>query len=94
MKIYRVELEDGGGPYYYRNGMPRDPKMPDFSNYKGPLILYGADSLESLKKLIENYGFNINDYIVKIYNSNKIHSYNRQNGHIIFEVEDESEVKE
>jgi hypothetical protein len=85
MIIYRIEKEDGGGPFYYRDGRPRDSSMPDFSN--GDInILYGADSLENLKHIINNYNLNINDFIIKTYESNNILSYNKKNGHIIFKI--------
>ena len=63
MIIYRIEKEDGGGPFYYRDGRPRDSSMPDFSN--GDInILYGADSLE-FKNINNNY-IKYNDFIINI----------------------------
>ena len=84
MIIYRAELEDGGGPYYKRDGTSRNPSLPSFI---GNTYLYGADSIENLTKLIIQYGFNIEDFLIKKYQSNKILSYNKNNGHIIFEEE-------
>ncbi len=93
MIVYRAEYEDGGGPFYYRNGKPRNPMMPDFSRYNDTQ-LYGADSLENLIKLISSYGFNINDFNIKQYITNDIISYNKKNGHVVFNHIDFSEVKE
>lgn len=84
MIIYRAELEDSGGPYYKRDGTPRDPSLPTFV---GETQLYGADSIENLTKLMTQYGFNIEDFLIKKYQSNKILSYNKKNGRIIFEEE-------
>lgn len=42
--------------------------------------------------MFDNYGFNLNDFIIKIYNTNKILSYNKRNGHIIFEKEGEYNI--
>ena len=81
MKIYRAELQDGGGPFYHRDGTPRDSNMPAFKDSK---VLYGADSIEHLNELITNYGFDINNFIIKIYESDNIISRNKKNGHIIF----------
>lgn len=81
MKVYRAEYPDGGGPFYYRNGIPRYSSLPYFENNR---YLSGADSLEHLTELITGYGFNIKDFIVKIYYSNQIISYNRKSGHVTF----------
>lgn len=81
MIIYRAELEDGGGPFYDRKGIPRQQNMPTFINSN---ILYGADSVDNLKILLNNYGFNIEDFYIKKYKSTNIISYNRKNGHIVF----------
>jgi hypothetical protein len=84
MFIYRAELDDGGGPFYHRDGTPRNINMPVFKGDNN--ILYGADSIENLTKLIENYGFNIKDFDIKQYQSENILSYNKRNGHIIFKI--------
>ena len=86
MKIYRIECEDGGGPFYHLDGTPRKEGLPVF---KGYAPLYGADSLRNLKKLIKNYGLKFSDYILKIYYSDDIISYNKQNGHVVFQVHKE-----
>lgn len=83
MKIYRAECEDGGGPFYHLDGTPRKSGLPVFKNYSP---LYGADSLKNLKKLIKNYGLNISDYNIKIYYSDDIISYNKTNGHVVFQT--------
>lgn len=82
MKIYRAEYDDGGGPYYKLDGTPRQSSVPkqDPSD-----IIYGADSLEHLKSLISNYGFNIDDFNIKVYEINKYIAYNRNNGHVVFD---------
>ena len=81
MTVYRVECEDGGGPFYHLDGTPRQEGLPIFKNN---LELYGADSIENLKKLISNYGLNFDDYILKKYENVQIINYNKYNGHIIF----------
>jgi len=86
MKIYRAEYPDGGGPFYYRDGTPRNSKLPFFKDDK---YLSGADSLEHLTELITNYGFNIKNFIIKTYYSDKIICYNKNNGHIVFSEETE-----
>ena len=57
MIVYRAELEDGGGPYYKRDGTPRDPSLPSFV---GDTQLYGADSIENLLSLRRNKWKNVN----------------------------------
>ena len=86
MRVYRVEYKDGGGPFYHRDGTPRDPNLPDFSNYND-FYLSGADSIEHLIMLITNYGFNIDDFTIKEYEVNNIITYNKKNGHINFKEE-------
>lgn len=83
MIIYRAEYEDGGGPYYYRDGTPRNPTLPNFKN-DNDHILSGADSIEHLILLMNNYGFDIKQFIIKEYESDNIITYNKKNGHINF----------
>lgn len=84
MKIYRAEYPDGGGPFYKLDGTPRNPDGPVFNYNDNDPILYGADSMENLVKLITGYGFDINDFTIKIYYSDKIGHYNKHNGHVAF----------
>lgn len=81
MKVYRAECEDGGGPFYKLDGTPRTSGI----SFKGNTELYGADSIENLKKLFTNYELDINNYKIVVYENVKIVSYNHKNGHIIFE---------
>ena len=82
-KVYRAECEDGGGPYYFLDGTPRDKDLPSFPNSEG---LYGADSLDNLIKLITSYGFNIFEYKIVEYDNIEVLSYNPQNGHMLFKI--------
>lgn len=89
MIIYRAECEDGGGPMYKLNGTPRLANWPITEQSS---ILCAADSYEHLKTLISNYGFNINDYYIVIYEIDKPLTYNRRNGHIEFDKNKAKEV--
>lgn len=66
MRVYRYEMEDGGGPWFTRDGSLREkPVEIRFSDD----VLYGCTSLEELFDYFrqESHKVNLQDCIVKVY---------------------------
>lgn len=66
MRIYRYEMDDGGGPWFTRNGSSRgNPITIRFDDD----VLYGCTSLEELFNYFreESHKVNLEDCMVKVY---------------------------
>lgn len=68
MLVYRYEHPDGGGPWFYRNGMVRYP-LPDENLYldNQEKYLYGCNSLESLHKYFATQKVDTKNCTIEIY---------------------------
>ena len=68
MLIYRYEAEDGGGPWFYKNGTIRHP-LPYKNLYlkNQEEYLYGSTSLENLLEYCSIQEADINNCILKTY---------------------------
>lgn len=66
MRVYRYEMEDGGGPWFTREGSLRDkPTKIRFNDG----VLYGCTSLEELFDYFrqESHKVDLDDCIVRVY---------------------------
>lgn len=83
---WRYEYLDGGGPWFYPDGRPRDiNNVPPYENNKD--VLCGCDTIENLDKYMARNGVNIADmYLVHYFNIEVI-EYNSETGHIVFSKE-------
>lgn len=66
MLVYRYENDDGGGPWFYKNGLVRYP-LPDHLYLDTDDYLYGCDSLKSLIEYFSQQKININNCTIKTY---------------------------
>lgn len=67
MLIYRYEAEDGGGPWFYKDGSVRYPLPDEFMYLETDEYLYGCDSLKSLFNYFSQQKINVNNCTIKTY---------------------------
>ena len=80
---WRYEYLDGGGPWFYPDGRPRDiNNVPPYENNKGALC--GCDTIESLDKYMVKNGVNTADMYLVHYFNIEVVEYNPETGHTIF----------
>ncbi len=85
MLVYRYEAEDGGGPWFYKDGTIRHP-LPHEHLYldKQEKYLYACDSLKSLFDYFSKQNVNVNNCILQTYNIPQRYIINMGNGQVKF----------
>lgn len=66
MLIYRYETEDGGGPWFYKNGDIRHP-LPEHLYIDTDDYLYGCTSLDELFDYFYQQNISLNNCKLKTY---------------------------
>ena len=80
---WRYEYLDGGGPWFYPDGRPRDiNNIPPYENNKG--VLCGCDTIKNLDKYMAKNGVNTADMYLVHYFNIEVVEYNPETGHTIF----------
>lgn len=80
---WRYEYLDGGGPWFYPDGRPRDiNNIPPYENNKN--VLCGCDTIKNLDKYMAKNGVNTADMYLVHYFNIEVVEYNPETGHTIF----------
>lgn len=83
---WRYEYRDGGGPWFYPDGHPRDAdNIPPYENNKNALC--GCDTIENLKAYMARNNVDTTNMYLIHYFDIKALEYNPQTGHIVFSKE-------
>lgn len=83
---WRYEYLDGGGPWFYPDGRPRDiNNIPPYENNKN--VLCGCDTIENLDKYMAQNGVDTQNMYLIGYIDIEVIEYNSETGHIIFSKE-------
>ena len=80
---WRYEYLDGGGPWFYPNGEPRDiDNVPAFENDEG--VMYGCDTVKNLDRYMAERSIDTRKMRLVRYFDIEVINYNPRNGHIAF----------
>ena len=86
MDCWRYEYVDGGGPWFFPDGTPRNlDTVP--SNYFGEGISYGCDTVANLDRYMARHNIDTTGMILKCYYDVNVIKYIEESGQVVFKVE-------
>lgn len=90
MIVYRLEYKDGGGPWFHRDGRPRDGVILPKFEIENLGYLFGFDSLDNLIEYKNAHKDEISfiDIKIKKYLVSKARRTNKEKGVVVFYEKD------
>lgn len=83
MDCWRYENFDGGGPWFYPDGTPRNVNNIPSYDY-GENMMYGCDTIENLNRYMEKYGVDTRHMSLVHYRNVDLVDYDRFSGLVVF----------
>lgn len=85
MDCWRYECPDGGGPWFYPDGTPRNPQdIPSY--YFGEDVSYGCDTVANLDRYMRRHNINTSNMFLRCYYDVDVIKYIKESGQVIFKV--------
>ena len=85
MDCWRYEYADGGGPWFYPDGSPRNPQLIP-SYYFGEGVLYGCDTVANLDRYMKRHNIDTTKMRLKCYYDIKVIKYVDESGQVAFRI--------